>query len=116
MRFTNETKIKIRQVGTMTCYLRLLCNRGPAPPCLDRREARNGIIDCGIDGKDEDYYWLLEGNECGENEYSCHNGAQCIPKEFFQDDPLNPDWQGQAEELLPIASDTYSDFYPNNCY
>ena len=116
VRFTSEAKIKMRQVDTMTCYLHLLCNRGPAPSCLDWREVCNGIIDCGIDGKDEDYCWLLEGNECGENEYRCHNGAQCIPKEFFQDDPLNPDCQDQTDELLPIASNKYADLYPNNCY
>jgi hypothetical protein len=89
VRFTYESKSKINQVNTMTCYMYVLCNRGPSPSCLDWREVCNGIIDCGIGAKDEEYCWLLEMNECGENEYRCHNGAQCIPNVFFQDDLLN---------------------------
>jgi hypothetical protein len=40
-------------------------------------------------------------NECGDNEYRCHNG-QYVPQEFLRDNPLNPDCLDRTDE--PIFS------------
>jgi hypothetical protein len=71
-----------------TCYPYLSeCYRGPKPMCLDWREVCDGKIDCIGESLaiDEEYCEELEINECAADEYRCHNGAQCIPMEFFQD-------------------------------
>lgn len=39
----------------------------------------------------------LELNECEENEYRCHNGM-CVPEEFFNDHPYNPDCLDGTDE------------------
>ncbi|CAF2093176.1 unnamed protein product [Rotaria magnacalcarata] len=81
-----------------TCFTHLQCDRGPFPICLDWSEVCNGHIDC-YDGEfDEEHCWQIEINECNENEYRCMNG-QCIPKEFFQDDPFTPDCLDATDEF-----------------
>ncbi|CAF3786884.1 unnamed protein product, partial [Rotaria sp. Silwood1] len=80
-----------------TCYIFLECNRGPSPSCLDWREICDGKIDCLDVGQDEIGCDMLHINECKENEFSCSNGF-CIPKEFFNDDSLNPDCIDHSDE------------------
>ena len=67
---------------SMTCYIHLKCNRGPAPACLDWREICDGKVDCFDSDIDEIGCFLLELNECQENEFRCHMGL-CIPEEFL---------------------------------
>ncbi|CAF0959925.1 unnamed protein product [Adineta steineri] len=84
-----------------TCYPHLSgCYRGPEPMCLDWREICDGKIDCIGEkfGIDEEYCHELEINECNENEYRCHNGAQCIPLEFFRDSRLSKDCLDGTDE------------------
>ena len=82
---------------TMTCYMHVKCDRGPAPSCLDWSEICDGKVDCLDGGRDEEECWRVELNECGENEYRCMNG-QCIPQSFFRDDSYTPDcWDGSDE-------------------
>ncbi|CAF4165072.1 unnamed protein product, partial [Adineta steineri] len=84
-----------------TCYPHLSgCHRGPEPMCLDWREICDGKIDCIGDkfGIDEEYCDELEINECNEDEYRCHNGAQCIPYEFFRDDHQSIDCLDGTDE------------------
>ncbi|CAF0817434.1 unnamed protein product [Adineta steineri] len=84
-----------------TCYPHLSeCYRGLEPMCLDWREICDGKIDCIGDkfGIDEEYCNELEINECKEDEYRCHNGAQCIPFEFFRDDHQSIDCLDGTDE------------------
>ncbi|CAF0843443.1 unnamed protein product [Adineta ricciae] len=77
-----------RELVINTCYPYLSeCLRGPKPMCLDWREICDGKIDCINEsfGIDEKYCEQLELKECEEDEYRCHNGAQCIPLNFFHD-------------------------------
>jgi hypothetical protein len=84
---------------TMTCYRDLQCNRGPAPACLDWSEICDGKIDCLDGGQDEEHCWQLEVNTCNDDEYRCMNG-QCIPANFFRDDPNVPDCLDGSDEIL----------------
>ena len=92
--FFNSTR---HSVTNLTCYQFLQCNRG-APMCLDWREVCNGRIDCPDGGADEEHCWQLEMNECGIDEYRCHNGL-CIPKAFVNDNPSNPDCVDGSDEI-----------------
>ncbi|CAF3312330.1 unnamed protein product [Rotaria sp. Silwood2] len=83
---------------TFTCYVHLQCDRGPTPSCLDWSEICDGKIDCMDGGRDEEYCWQLEINDCENNEYRCTNG-QCIPYEFFRDDSLVPDCLDGSDEV-----------------
>ena len=101
-------KLHALALGT-TCYTHLTCNRGPPPACLDWREICDGIIHCpNDDGIDEYFCDNLEILKCSENEFRCLNGRQCIPKEFYRDDPFNPDCQDGSDEIVNI--------YQNECY
>ncbi|UJR19214.1 hypothetical protein I4U23_022344 [Adineta vaga] len=71
-------------VTNLTCYIYLKCDRGNSMMCLDWREICDGRIDCIDGGADEKECFILEINECNEDEYRCHNGL-CIPKDFFHD-------------------------------
>ncbi|CAF1353414.1 unnamed protein product [Adineta steineri] len=86
-----------------TCYPYLSgCYRGPEPMCLDWREICDGKIDCieGDFGVDEKYCHELEVTECNnENEYRCHNGAQCIPLEFYRDGFTSRDCLDGTDEV-----------------
>ena len=97
----------------MTCYTHLRCNRGMPPACLDWREICDGKVDCANDDEnDESFCEELVTLECGSDEYRCRNG-QCIPRIFFQDDPVNPDCQDRSDEV--IANVDQLDAYPNGC-
>ncbi|CAF1085109.1 unnamed protein product [Adineta steineri] len=99
---------------TMTCYTHLICNRGPPPACLDWREICDGKIDCGNDnGIDELFCEYLEILKCAKNEYRCLNGRQCIPEEFYRDDPLNPDCQDGSDEIVSDSIEPLT--YPHEC-
>ncbi|CAF3784435.1 unnamed protein product [Rotaria sordida] len=102
-----------------TCYPHLFgCFRGPKPMCLDWREICNGIIDCIGDnfGIDEKYCDELEMNECKEDEYRCHNGAQCIPLEFFRDGWTSKDClDGTDEEETILKRPELNDVSTLNC-
>ena len=47
---------------------------------------------------DEKSCFILEMNECKENEYRCHNGI-CIPEELLNDNSNNPDCLDQSDEM-----------------
>ncbi|CAF1430373.1 unnamed protein product [Rotaria sordida] len=102
-----------------TCYPHLFgCFRGPKPMCLDWREICNGIIDCIGDnfGIDEKYCDELEMNECKEDEYRCHNGAQCIPLDFFRDGWASKDClDGTDEEETFINNPEFNNVSKLNC-
>ena len=82
----------------LTCYTHLKCNRGATFLCLDWREICNGQIECIDNGEDEIECWQMEINECHEDEFRCDNGM-CISKDFWQDDPNNPDCLDRSDEL-----------------
>ncbi|CAF1049075.1 unnamed protein product [Adineta steineri] len=82
--------------ATPSCYAHLKCNRGSAELCLDWREICDGKEDC-LDGEDEEQCWQLETSICHINEYQCNN-RECIPIEFSNDDPLNPDCSDGTDE------------------
>jgi hypothetical protein len=84
---------------TLTCYTHLQCNRGSAPACLDWSDICDGKVDCLDDGNDEKHCWQLEMNECADNQYRCLNG-QCIPYDFFLDDPIAPDCLDGSDERM----------------
>ncbi|CAF5087246.1 unnamed protein product, partial [Rotaria sp. Silwood1] len=82
-----------------SCYTHLQCHRGPLPACLDWREICDGKVDCFDGGQDEQNCWQLEMNECdNNNQYRCHNGAQCIPNTFYNDNKYNPDCLDGSDE------------------
>lgn len=87
----------ILAITKLTCYIYLKCNRGPTPLCLDWREICDGQIDCLDNGIDEKNCLDLELNECEDNEYRCHNGI-CIPEQFINDNPNNPDCLDHTDE------------------
>jgi hypothetical protein len=99
--FYYQNKYKL---DTLTCYMHLQCYRGPAGACLDWSEVCDGKIDCLDGGRDEEYCWQLEINECEEDEYRCANG-QCIPFTFFRDDHLIPDCLDGSDE---VSNNVYS--------
>ncbi|CAF4037284.1 unnamed protein product, partial [Adineta steineri] len=84
-----------------TCYPYFSgCYRGPEPMCLDWREICDGKIDCIGEnlGIDEEYCSELAITECKEDEYRCHNGAQCIPLKFFRDGRSSKDCLDGTDE------------------
>jgi len=65
---------------------------------------------------DEEYCEELEMNECKENEYRCHNGAQCIPLEFLHDGWTSKDClDGTDEEDVIKNSLLVNDFIKLDC-
>ncbi|CAF2792174.1 unnamed protein product [Rotaria sp. Silwood2] len=80
-----------------SCYTHVECDRGPVPMCLDWREICDNHIDCLNGGQDEENCFLLELNECADDEFRCRNGM-CIPNYFFHDDELNPDCLDGTDE------------------
>ena len=95
-----------------TCYPYLPeCIRGPAPMCLDWREICDGKVDCVAEsfGLDEQQCDQLEVNECSQDEYRCHNGAQCIPLDFVRDGITSTDCLDRTDEL---EFDTNANFPP----
>jgi hypothetical protein len=89
-----QRKSRLKTYDLATCYTHLTCET--IAGCLDWREICDRKMDC-FDGLDEHNCWQLEVNECAENEYRCHNG-QCIPLEFFNDAPINPDCLDKTDE------------------
>ena len=82
------------------CYVHLQCER-PGGMCLDWRHICDSKADCA-DGSDEMHCWMLEINECADNEFRCRNG-QCISGDFFNDNPGKPDClDGSDEKGLPL--------------
>ncbi|CAF1554519.1 unnamed protein product, partial [Adineta steineri] len=99
-----------RKMLIHTCYPHLSeCYRGPEPMCLDWREICNGKVDCiGSNfGIDEEYCNELEINECEEDEYRCHNGAQCIPFKFFHDGRTSKDCLDGTDEVEKFRKSEY---------
>jgi hypothetical protein len=112
--FNNREKFSQKFI-IHTCYPYLTeCYRGPGLMCLDWREICDGKIDCIGDrfGIDEEHCEELEINECKEDEYRCHNGAQCIPLEFYRDgwaskdclDGTDEDHYGILDESLDLPT------------
>ncbi|CAF2974159.1 unnamed protein product, partial [Rotaria sp. Silwood2] len=81
-----------------SCYTHIKCRNNIPSICIDWREICDGKVDCLDDGQDEMFCAELEMNECSEDEYRCHNGAQCIPKEMFNDDRFNPECLDGSDE------------------
>ncbi|CAF1432349.1 unnamed protein product [Adineta steineri] len=103
---TNDWYVKdmINTSRTSSCYVHLTCDRG-SPMCLDWREICNGQIDCIDGGADERQCFLLEINECADDEYRCHNGL-CIPLNFYKDDAQHPDCLDRSDE--PTSRSSFS--------
>jgi hypothetical protein len=90
----------------ITCYKRdVMCREH----CLDWRHICNGIVDC-FNGEDEISCYLLELNECLNNEYRCRSGY-CIPMEFAFDMTFDCDDGTDERELLTLVTDRL-----DNCY
>jgi hypothetical protein len=110
VRATFKNRLQFRnKLLIHTCYPYLpKCNRGPTSMCLDWREICDGKVDCIGEsfGLDEQQCDELEMNECGKNEYRCHNGAQCIPLEFVRDGKTSLDCLDGTDELeIDIPAD-----------
>jgi hypothetical protein len=95
-------------IHPLACYVHLKCDRGGPYICLDWREVCNGRIDCIDEGLDEAFCFDMELNECGENEYRCHNGL-CIPEEFWENGLGDADCLDRSDEFADVS-------YPNSCY
>ena len=91
------------------CYTLIQCNYiYPFPLCLDWREVCDGTVHCLNQAQDEQNCFALEMNECtNDDEYRCHNGAQCIPRVFFHDDALHPDCLDRSDESLDYSPYCY---------
>ena len=87
------------QFNNLTCYMHLRCRRGSLPFCLDWREICDGQVDCLDDGVDEMHCLQLEMNQCGDDEFQCHNGM-CVPAAFFDDSPYNFDCLDGSDEFI----------------
>ena len=95
-------------VSTGTCYRFLAnCDRGPWPLCLDWRQICDGYADC-FDAEDELLCETLETSKCGDDEYRCHYGGQCIPIAFLDDSQLYSDCLDRSDEMrrLPLVPST----------
>ncbi|CAF4077255.1 unnamed protein product, partial [Adineta steineri] len=103
---TNDWYVKdmINTNRESSCYVHLTCDRG-SPMCLDWREICNGQIDCIDGGADEAQCFLLEINECADDEYRCYNGL-CIPLNFYKDDTQHPDCLDRSDE--PTSRSSFS--------
>ena len=86
-----------RDHDRLICSIHLPCSRGSFLICLDWREICNGRVDCEETGIDEMNCFQLELDRCAEDQYRCSNG-QCIPREFLNDDPYNPDCLDATDE------------------
>ncbi|CAF3730631.1 unnamed protein product [Rotaria sordida] len=84
-----------------SCYTHIECYRGPVPMCLDWREICDNHIDCLNGSQDEENCFLLELNECADDEFRCQNGM-CISNDFFHDDELNPDCLDGTDEYQTL--------------
>ncbi|CAF1353927.1 unnamed protein product, partial [Rotaria sordida] len=85
-----------------SCYTHIKCERDLPEICLDWREICDGKVDCVNGGQDEMFCAELEISDCAENEYRCHYGGQCIPKEMFHDDEFNSDCLDGTDEPEPF--------------
>ncbi|CAF2139479.1 unnamed protein product [Rotaria magnacalcarata] len=103
-----EWKTQIAEISNYSCYIHIsMCDRGPEPLCLDWREICDGKLDCANGGRDEEGCEVLETNECGSNEYRCHNGL-CIPADNFHDMASNPDCLDGSDEPPKLDGCTWS--------
>jgi hypothetical protein len=80
------------------CYVLLEYHCDERFWCLDWRGVCDGAIDCFDEGLDEKFCFEMEINECGENEYRCHNGL-CIPQEFWEEDKGDADCLDRSDEV-----------------
>lgn len=88
---------------SLTCYMHLECDRGHASLCLDWSDICDGVVQC-LNGADEKFCWLLETNQCANDQHRCQNGL-CIPKTFFDDlDPYNFECLDQSDEYRRLSN------------
>jgi hypothetical protein len=105
--FRDQREILVN-VSSATCYQFLTnCNRGLWPLCLDWREICDGKYDC-MNGEDEERCDELEMTQCGDNEYRCHYGGQCIPLPFLKDSRFSIDCLDGSDEQDYGTRDTPS--------
>lgn len=87
----------VLEVTNNTCYIHLDCYNNSELFCLDWRDVCDGKVDCFNGNADERDCFQLEMNICNEDEFQCHNG-QCIPMEYFSNNPANPDCLDGTDE------------------
>ncbi|CAF0735971.1 unnamed protein product [Adineta steineri] len=102
--FSAEVYQNPRSYTVYSCYTHIKCERDLPHICLDWREICDGKVDCSNDGQDEMFCAELEMTDCSENEYRCHNGAQCIPKEMYYDGKFNIDCLDSTDEPEPLLN------------
>lgn len=90
------------EVSNLSCYIHLRCRVGPEPMCLDWRDICDVKTACLDDKSDAGDCLEVEMNVCSDDEFQCHNG-QCILKEFFANDPANPDCLDGTDEIGPLV-------------
>ncbi|CAF1634364.1 unnamed protein product, partial [Adineta ricciae] len=105
------------QVGS--CYpLLSTCIRGPPPICLDWREICNGVYDC-IDGEDEEFCYLLEQNQCSNDEFRCHRSKEGISRTFVDAQENSFDFLTTTDEIEegeePVSGDFCISFPTFEC-
>ncbi|CAM4867748.1 unnamed protein product [Rotaria socialis] len=105
-----KTTEKLERFGNISysCYTHLECDRGPVSMCLDWREVCDNHIDCWDGGRDEENCFLLELNECAEDEFHC-KGGMCIPESLLHDDAFHPDCLEETDENSALWN-------PGECY
>ncbi|CAF1456727.1 unnamed protein product [Adineta steineri] len=99
--YTNDRHLK----KPTSCYTQLPCDYiYPYPLCLDWREVCDGKMHCLNRAPDEENCFELELNECpNPDEYRCHNGAQCISRDFWYEDKAHPDCLDRSDEILDYS-------------
>ncbi|CAF1341018.1 unnamed protein product [Adineta ricciae] len=102
--FQSKQSYSESQEGTMMraplpCYVLIECHRNGIEWCLDWREICDGIVDCFDESSDEEYCFLMEINECKEDEYRCHNGI-CIAEDLWNDGEGEADCLDRSDEIL----------------
>jgi hypothetical protein len=95
-------------VVQVPCYILLNCHGDGQPWCLDWREVCDGKVDCFDESLDEKSCFNMEINECGEDEYRCHNGL-CISQNLWEDGMGDTDCLDRSDTAIELS-------YINSCF
>jgi hypothetical protein len=94
LKIKSQDKSEVQKHSDIICYKTWDCDSGLL--CLDWREICDGVQHC-VYGYDEYNCYLLELNQCAEDEYRCMNGM-CIPDEYFLDGDFDClDWSDEIQ-------------------
>lgn len=100
----------IGRSAEISCYVLINCLRDGEQWCLDWREICDGNVDCFDNSADEKFCFDMEVNECGKDEYRCHNGL-CISEDFWEDGAGDTECLDRSDRAVetPYTSFCYRD-------